>query len=432
MRRNWSSGAAVVLWMSVGSFASVVMAGIQTEQTKLRASDGAADDNFGTSVSVAGDTAVFGAEGDDDLGSFSGAAYVFVASGGAWTEQAKLLASDGAEFAYFGASVSVAGNTAVVGADGDDELGRFTGAAYVFVRSGDSWAEQDKLLASDGAEFDHFGESVSVDGDTVVVGVEQRDDLGISSGAAYVFVRSGDVWTEQAKLMPIEGEENDRFGRSVSIDGNTIVVGAEGDDDVADGSGAAYVFVRDGELWTEQAKLRASDGAATDSLGRSVSIDGDTVVIGARKDGFQVRPGAAYVFVRSGEAWTEQAKLLASDGADQDFFARSVALAGDTVVVGASGVDDLGNRSGAAYLFGRDGEVWTELAKLLASDGEEDDELGESVSVSGAAAFVGAPGFGRFIATRNRGAVYVFGVYLFADGFESGDTSGWMMMLAGI
>ena len=180
----------------------------------------------------------------------------------------KLTAGDGAASDEFGSSVSVSGDTAVIGSSQDDDNGSNSGSAYVYVRSGGVWSEQQKLTASDGAGFDRFGESVSVSGDTVVVSARIDDANGISSGSAYVFVRSGGVWSEQQKLTASDGAANDQFGVSVSVSGDTLVIGAHLDDDNGSNSGSAYGFVRSGGAWSEQQKLTASDGAESDELGR--------------------------------------------------------------------------------------------------------------------------------------------------------------------
>ena len=362
-------------------------------QQKLTASDKADGDHFGYSVAVGGGTALVGARYDDDLGSSSGSAYVFVRSGAAWTEQQKLTASDGMYHDQFGHSVSVDGNTAVVGADQDDDMGSDSGSTYVFVRSGTTWTEQQKLTASDGAEDDRFGDTVALDGDTVVVGARLTDELGPDSGSAYVFVRSGTTWTQQQKLTASDGASDDRFGYSVAVDADTAVVGAPLTDDLGSNSGSAYVFLRSGTTWTQQQKLTASDGAESDRFGYSVSLDGDTVAVGATLTGDfgSTGTGAVYVFVRSGTTWAEQQKLTASDGVQADGFGDSVALAGDTAVVGASADDDLGGSSGSVYVFVRRGTSWRERYKLTASDGGELDEFGLSVSLDGNTALVGAP-----------------------------------------
>ncbi|MFC2041905.1 FG-GAP repeat protein, partial [Chloroflexota bacterium] len=322
-------------------------------EIKLTAGDGSVEDWFGLSLAISGDTAVVGAYRDDDNGSDSGSAYVFVRSGTSWTQQAKLTASDGAGDDWFGSSVAISGDTAVVGAFYDDDNGADSGSAYVFVRSGTNWTQQAKLTASDGAAEDLFGSSVAISGDTAVVGADGNDDNGdddngADSGSAYVFVRSGSTWTQQAKLTASDGSEEDSFGRSVAISGDTAVVGAYRDDDNGSDSGSAYVFVRIiGSTWTQQAKLTASDGAADDRFGLSVGISGDTTVVGAYGDDDNgSESGSAYVFVRSGGTWTPHAKLTASDGAASDWFGLYVAINEDTAVVGAYRDDDNGSDSG--------------------------------------------------------------------------------------
>ena len=246
---------------------------------------------------MSGDTAVVGAYLDHHNGIESGSAYVFVRTGSTWTEQAKLTASDGAGGDDFGLSVSVDGDTAVVGAFLDDDSGNWSGSAYVFTRTGSTWTEQAKLTASDGASDDWFGYSVSVDGDTAVVGAVYDDHNGIDSGSACVFTRTGSTWTEQAKLTASDGAAGDVFGVSVSVSGDTAVVAAHNDDDSGSNSGSAYVFVRTGSTWTEQAKLTASDAAGQDQFGVSVSVDGDTAVVGAYSDDDNgIDSGSAYVF----------------------------------------------------------------------------------------------------------------------------------------
>jgi hypothetical protein len=383
-----------------GDFAAAI-------ETKLTASDGAAFDLFGRSVSVSGDTAVVGAYLDDDGGLNSGSVYVFVRSGGVWTEQAKLTASDAAAGDQFGRPVSVSGDTVVVGVYADDDAGLNSGSAYVFVRSGGVWTEQAKLTASDAAAGDQFGYSVSVSVDTAVVGAVADDHAGFYSGSTYVFARSGGVWAEQAKLTASDAAELDHFGFRLSVDGDTAVVGAVGDADGGLDSGSAYVFTRSGVTWTEEAKLTASDAAAGDWFGWSVSLSGDTAVVGAANDADGgLDSGSAYVFVGSGSSWTEQAKLTASDAAAYDWFGFQLSVSGDTVVVGAYGDDDAGDYSGSAYVFTRSGSSWTEQTKLTASDAAAGDYFGMSVSVSGNTVVVGAVLDDD--AGSNSGSVYVF------------------------
>jgi FG-GAP repeat len=397
--RGFGSGSAYVFVRSGSSW---------SQQQKLTASDGAVGDSFGVSVAVDGDTAVVGAHLDDDAGLRSGSAYVFVRSGSSWTEEAKLIAIDAAIITgEFGFSVAVSGDTAVVGSWHDDDVGPRSGSAYVFVRSESSWTEEAKLAASDAAAEDLFGASVAVDGDTVVIGAFGNDDAGTDSGSAYVFVRSGTTWSQQQKLTASDAAAEDLFGASVAVSGDTVVVGAFGNDDAGTDSGSAYVFVRSGSSWSQQQKLTASDGAVGDSFGVSVAVDGDTVVVGAKgDDDAGGSSGSAYVFVRSGTNWTEQAKLTASDAAADDFFGSSVAVSGDTVVVGAFGNDDAGPSSGSAYVFVRSKSSWSQQQKLTASDAAQGNSFGGSVAIDGDTVVVGA--FGNDDAGTNSGLAYVF------------------------
>ncbi len=256
-------------------------------ETKLVAGDAAAVDSFGFPVAVSGDTVVVGARFDDDAGLSSGSAYVFVRSGTTWTQQQKLTAGDAAALDFFGSAVAVSGDTAVVGALRDDDAGADTGSAYVFVRSGTTWTQQQKLIASDAAAGDNLGWAVAISGDTFVVGAWFPNDAFPQNGSAYVFVRSGTTWAEQQKLTASDAvldPVGDRFGTLLAISGDTVVVGAHGDSDAGLGSGSAYVFVRSGTTWTERQKLTASDAGARDFFGYAVAIDGDTVVAGARLD----------------------------------------------------------------------------------------------------------------------------------------------------
>ena len=321
----------------------------QISDFKITASDGAASDQFGWSVSISGDYAVVGAWQDADNGIQSGSAYIFKRTGTSWAQEAKLLPSDGAAQDLFGWSVSISGDYAVVGAwlDGG------SGSAYIFKRTGTTWAQEAKLLASDGAASDAFGASVFISGDYAVVGANSNDDNGSNSGSAYIFKRTGTSWAQEAKLLASDGAAGDVFGTSVSIFGDYAVVGANRDDDNGDASGSAYVFKRAGTTWAQEAKLLPSDGAIFDQFGNSVSISGDYAVVGAELDDDNgENSGSAYVFKRTGTSWAQEAQLLASDGAIIDQFGGSVSISGDYAVVGATNDDnDNGVGSGSAYLF---------------------------------------------------------------------------------
>jgi hypothetical protein len=383
-----------------------------TERAKLLANDGATSDQFGYSVAISGETAVVGAPFDDTAPNVNqGAAYVFVFSGGNWIQQQKLTANDGATSDEFGFAVTISGDTIVVGAH-EDDIGTNSnqGSAYVFVRAGGVWTQQQKLTASDGAASDDFGFAVATSGETVVVGA-RTDDIGAETnqGSAYVFTRGGGVWTQQQRLTASDGSLGDEFGYSVAISGETIVVGAHTDDvGTAAAQGSAYVFARSGGAWAQQQRLIANDGRLGDRFGSSVGLSSETAIIGAPFDDLGAADqGSAYVFVRSGTSWTQQAKLTADDGAASDLFGNSVAISGETAVAGARFDDVNATNQGSAYVYGRGGSVWSQQQKLTASDGAVTDQFGHSAAISGNTLLAGAP-FGGAGTPGNQGAVYVF------------------------
>jgi len=362
----------------------------QNEVAKIVASDAAANDDFGFSSAVDGDYIVIGAPGD---ASNAGAAYVYFRSGGGtWAQQAKIVASDAAAYDIFGGSVSISGDYIVVGASEEDAGGTSAGAAYVFLRSGTSWSQQDKIVASDAGAGDDFGFSVSIFGDYIAVGARLEAAGGSNAGAAYVFLRSGTSWNQQAKIVASDVEAGDLFGNAISISGDYIVVGAVGEVAGGTGAGAAYVFLRAGTSWSQQAKIVASDAAVGDNFGESVSISGDYIVAGANgEDTGGSSAGAAYVFLRSGTSWNQQAKIVASDAEGGDNFGRDVEISGDYIVAGASSEDTGGSSAGAAYLFVRSGTSWPQQVKYASSDIAAGDQFGGSVAVSINYAVIGAP-----------------------------------------
>jgi len=323
-----------------------------TEDQELVPSNNARDDQFGDSAAIDGDTLVIGTRLTDDGGADSGAAYVFVRTGTVWREQAMLVASDGAQGDEFGESVSISGDTIVIGGPLDDSDETNSGSAYVFVRSGTTWTEQAKLIASDAEASDNFGRSVAIDGDTIAVSSPNNDDGATNAGSAYVFERSETTWTERAKLTSTEVDNFDNFGWSVAVDRNTVAIGSfRGAGSIAK-SGAVHVFVRSDQAWEQQAQLSASDAAAFDSFGWSIDIDRDTIAIGAPTDDDDANDsGSAYVFERSGTTWIEQAKLTVSEPDRFDEFGHAVAIDQGTVVGGARFGEDTESNSGAAYVF---------------------------------------------------------------------------------
>ncbi|MEA3514158.1 MAG: FG-GAP repeat protein, partial [Nanoarchaeota archaeon] len=408
----------IILMFAIGIgfmvlFSTLVSADI-SEIAKIQASDKAANDQFGNSVSISsdGNTAIVGAHQETT----GGAAYIFRWTGTVWSEQAKIQASDKEADDSFGKSVSISsdGNTTIVGASGESS---YAGAAYIFRWNGANWTEQAKIQASDAEAMDFLGKSISIssDGNTAIVGASGEDIGGTDTGAAYIFRWTGTNWTQQTKIQASDKEAYDYFGISVSIssDGNTTIVGAYAKDTDGINTGAVYIFRWDGANWTQQSKIQASDKESEDHFGYSVSIssDGNSAIVGARyEDTGGSMAGAAYIFRWNGTAWSEQAKIQASDKEASDQFGQPVSISsdGNTAIVGASGEDTGGSYAGAAYIFEFDGTTWTEQAKIQASDNQASDWFGSSISISsdGNYAIVGANG--EDTGASNAGAAYFF------------------------
>jgi hypothetical protein len=373
-------------------------------QTQKITYTGARFDVFGCDVAIDGNTALVGAPGYDH---WNGSVYVYTRTGATWTQQQKLIPSDSGVYDCFGVRVALDGNTAIIGAD-DEASGDNSGAAYVFTCTGTTWTEQQKLTPSDGAALDYFC-NVALVGDTAIIGAPGDDNVnGNDSGSVYVFTRTGTTWTEQAKLLASDGKPGDFFGWEVSLSGDTALIGRLADGLSTSDSGAAYVFTGAGTTWTQQAKLLGSDSLPGDSFGYDVSLNGDTALVGAANDDDNGDySGTAFVFTRTGTTWTEQAKLLASDGTKWDWFGCSVSLDGDTAFIGAADQEGTGGEGmGTAYVFTRTGTTWTERQHLLSSDGYSMDNFGWPVCLDGDTAFIAAwydPTHGI-----NSGSVYVF------------------------
>ncbi|MDC0711251.1 hypothetical protein POL68_22465 [Stigmatella sp. ncwal1] len=364
-------------------------------QQQLVANDTSAYDLFGFSVSSNGDTLVVGAPYSDDSehGSASGSAYVFVRSGKTWSLQQKLTAFDGASGDLFGYSVAIHGDTAVVGAPLDDDSGTDSGSAYVFVRRGTSWIQQQKITATEAISGDVFGHAVTVQGDTAVIGAPHDGGSGPRSGAAYVFTRAGVNWTEQQKLSARDAAEDARFGLSVSLSGTTVLIGAPYDDGKGSDAGAAYLFVRNGTAWTEQRKIVPQDAVADSLTGFSVALNGDTAVLGAPFGSDKAHgPGSAYVFVRSGTSWNQQQKFTADVNSEGNLFGYAVALHGEQAVATAPGDDASALNGGSVHVFTRSGSAWLPQQKLTISASADNDRAGHAVALGEELLVVGSPG----------------------------------------
>jgi hypothetical protein len=328
-----------------------LVSGTWTQKAKLTASDGAAGDEFGYSVCISGDRAIVGAHYDDDRGANSGSVYMFELVSGTWTQKTKLTASDGAAGDEFGKSVSMSGDRAVVGSKYDADKGTNSGSAYIYELVSSTWTFKQKLTASDGAAYDYFGSAVAINGDLAIIGAPGDSDHGSQSGSAYVFVRGASTWTQAQKLTASDGAASDNFGQSISISADHAIIGAPFKDAEALHSGSAYVFELNGSTWTERQRLGASDADPGEYFGESVSISGDRAIVSAAWDDEKARyAGAAYLFELLGGSWVQKQKLVASDAAASAFFGSSVSVSGDRAIIGAYTDDDKGAASGSAYV----------------------------------------------------------------------------------
>ncbi len=379
-----------------------------TQEQKLTASDAETDDRFGISVSISGDYAIAGAYEEGTGGLYAGAAYIFKNNSGTWTQQKKMIASDTEPEDWFGISVSISDDYAIVGAYGEDTGGSDAGAAYIFKNNSGAWTQYAKLTASDAEANDVFGGSVSLSGDYAVIGAYYENTGGSNAGAAYIFKNNSGMWTQQAKLIASDADESDVFGISVSLSGDHAIIGAYQEDAGGSDAGAAYIFKNNSGTWTQQAKLTASDAESGDFFGVSVSISGDYAIIGANSESTMGgNAGAAYIFKNNSGTWTEQAKLTASDAESGDFFGISVSISGDYAIAGAYQEDTRDSYAGAAYIFRNNSGTWTEQEKLTAPDANAYDFFGISVSISGDHAIAGATG-GEDTGSSNTGVAYIF------------------------
>lgn len=394
---------SMVLILLVFSFS----ASSACDQLKLTASDANTEDRFGVSVAIDGPIAVIGAYNADSNGIGSGAAYVYEFYGADWIELQKLIASDGDAGDKFGISVAIDGGTIVVGSHLDDNIGTDSGSAYVFTRSEGLWSRQQKLIPLDSAAGDKFGFSVAVDNNTIVVGAYGSDS---TSGAAYVFTKTGENWSQRQKLTPSDPCLNGYFGYSVEILNNTVIIGSYKDNHSGRTyAGSAYVFTFDGQSWSQNAVLRASDPESAAYFGCSIALNGDSLVIGAYECDINgvSDAGAAYVFDRTETGWIQRQKLFSPNnpGAGADF-GRSVGIEGDNIVIGCPNYLINNEQTGAVFEFVRSNDLWIQSSLFTADDANSGDSFGYSTAISGLRLIAGShfsDGSGQ-----SSGAAYVF------------------------
>lgn len=463
--------------------------------TYIKASNTNNDDRFGFSVAISGNTMVVGAPREDSNATGinndetnnsavnSGAVYVFVNQAGVWSQQAYIKASNTNMDDQFGWSVDIEGNTLIVGTpfeasnatgiDGSqsNNSAMSAGAVYVFTRSDATWSQQAYIKASNTDSGDLFGTDVNINGQTLVVSApgEASNTTGINgsqsnnaapkSGAAYVFTRTASTWSQQAYLKASNTNVDDLFGSTVALSKDTLVVGAEGEASNATGingdqnnnslatAGAAYVFVRNVDTWSQQAYLKASNTGGGDEFGVAVDVSGNTVVVGAQGQDQDFNgdiasfAGAAYVFIRDGTQWSQQDYLKGSNTGTSDQFGFAVAISGNQIIIGANGedsnatgidgngADNSFNNSGAAYLFERFADEWVQQDYIKATNTGFFDDFGSALDLAGGKMIIGAQreasndvglgGSGDNNSASNSGAVYaLINDLIFKDDFE--------------
>lgn len=358
---------------------------VWTEQ-KVTAADGQEGDQMGWAVAMDGDTAMLGAFSAAINGNYAqGAVYVFDRIDGVWTQTQKLVADDGAAQDAFGNSIALRGDTAVIGTTAAVHGNRGQGAVYVFARENGMWTQEQKLTADDGKVDDKFGVSVALDGDTIAVGAHVANSV-------YLFSRSAGSWAQTGKVVSPDGL-NGSFGLAIALDGDRLVVGAfSANDEGFSGRGAAYVFERDAGVWSETQQLRPGDApgypGSTFYFGHAVALQGDVAMVSARLG------SVVYVYDRAGDgSWSQTQKLTPPDGDSTGQFGSSLSMRGNAAIVGApyAFVTGQGSWAGKAYIFERNASgLWDAQQTLVASDGGPSFQYGWMVSIDGTSALVGS------------------------------------------
>jgi hypothetical protein len=375
-------------------------------ETKLLDPLGSANASFGHDAALSGNYAIVGARYDATQGFDGGKAVIFGFDGSQWQVQSHLLPPASSDYATFAQSVDISGDYAIVGTPylGEHDANQ-TGSATIYVRSGTTWTQQAVLVGSDTAKGDRFGYSVAIDGDYALVGAPDHAALGADAGATYVFLRSGASWSQQAKLLASDGAADMEFGSDVALSGARAVVGV---DIQAPGPNYAYSFERTTTLWTQTARFKAGDVIDSDRFGASLALSGPTLIAGAYFHGHPPSIGSAYAFdyVSSSGGWVERKEFL-ENSTLIDFLGFAVGLDGDLAGVGAVNADGNQPSSGVANFYRRTPYGgWAKSAKVSASDTIQYHAFGHAIGISGDCAIVGA--IHDTSMGTNAGAAYVY------------------------
>lgn len=380
------------------------------ESAKLFAQKQTQGDLFGFNVVADNSRVLVGAlKQDSTHAADTGAAFLYQLKNDRWQPEVLSMPRDLKANDGFGGKLAIRDNVVAVGAIGDDDVTEDGGIVYLYQYLDGKWQESLRIYAPDSQPGDAFGQSIGMSANTLVIGAPKSDDKGKDSGSAYVFAKTENNWIFSQKLTAPDGAAGDVFGISSAISGDTILIGADLNDEKANNAGAAYVYVKRGKQWELQSKLMASDAGDTDIFGVRVALDGNTALISARRDDDEIvgkDSGSAYLFRRKGHDWYQEAKLTGPTQQADDRFGRSVALSGDTALIGAMHKDYTGQNAGAAYLYKRNDGNWNLVKTLTASDSNDGDQLGWSVALSQNHAIVSAAK--HAVKDNDAGAVYVF------------------------
>jgi FG-GAP repeat len=359
--------------------------------TELLESDSAPHDNYGIVVALSSDTAVIGVPFESSRIFNAGSAYVYRHSNGAWSLQQKLQASDSAPGDQYGWSIALQGGTLLIGARFDDDRGFNSGSIYAYTLTDGIWVERQKFSAPDGAVNDQYGSAISLDGDLAFIGTPFDDDNGFESGSVYIYERTAGLWAVERKITAHDGEPGDQFGWSVALSAGSALIGARFDDDEAFNSGSAYLYNRTAQTWHMKQKFTASDAAVNDQFGWTVALDDKTAVIGARfNDDMGINSGSAYVYTLIDKVWSQHQKLTASDGESGNQYSWAIALDGDKLIIGAPFDNYDEALSGSCYVYSRSDHGWSEQQKLTANIEVLAARYGISVALEGDTTLIGA------------------------------------------
>jgi hypothetical protein len=435
---------------------AIVFEFINNEWTQIESLNHASiesNDQYGYSVSISGTLAVIGAPRDDDNGENSGAAYVFKKVMGSWVFEEKIISTDGSEYDQFGSHVRISGSEIFVGAKGydstktnagsvyvyqntknkwsqtnqifipdpisEDEFGSFLGVSagklivgsnrgtvYSFNSMKSNWAFSEKLTVEAGSTYDRFGNSVSIFGDFAAVGSYKDDDNGPNSGSVYIYEYTTlKGWVQKVIIHASDATGHDYFGSSVHLSENRLIVGAENADNNEFSSGAVYVFDLENNVWSQTTKLTGDNFSSADNYGASVSYSNNHILVGASGENSQ--EGSVYIYELVNNMWQFGSKLQPTEGRTNGHFGTSVSLSGNLALIGASGEEAGLNSGGAAYIFENTNDEWSFKQRLVELSSDSRERFGNSVSLSGDRALIGASQ-ADLNGINNSGAAYIF------------------------